>query len=301
LLQFFPAEFRRDRCWAIQALQVAETWNGHAFVQPLAALAESITIQLALVVYPASLRSEFNEKFGIQGGVEAEGKNWETGVFVEANAWPKKKPSDLVPAWIAKQKADAVLIIVGSGQPVIRTWSAGKESGGDPATLGLGRAPSGEECSRAGQTLDAGILLAALGQSDLLKPPVLDPAARAANGNKRPDAIKTLEAEAPLISSPAGIGRLAEARVPQFPRPSGTPRLVCVEAAGLLSPEIVARELAAHLGKGVDVWIENDRIYVCTESAPEWPLLAGLFGDVPCDASVKVATTDGFGFQVVQS
>src|SRR5262249_41372802 len=113
LLQFFPSEFRRDRCWALQTLHVAESWNGRAFVEPLAALAEGAAIQLALVVYPASACSAFRQHFGIEGGLGSPGNAWAAEAFVETIAWPKKKASALVPAWFAKRKADAALLIVG--------------------------------------------------------------------------------------------------------------------------------------------------------------------------------------------
>jgi len=120
-------------------------------------------------------------------------------------------------------------------------------------------------------------------------------------GARRAETLNALAAEVPVISASSAPGRLTEARVPRCPRPTGNTRLFCIEVAGIFSPEILTRDLAAHFGKGADVWLENDRVYACTESMPEWPLLAGLLGDAPRGANLKLVTSDGFGFRAVQS
>src|SRR5262249_49098175 len=156
LLQVYPREFRKDRLWAMQSVLVAEAWNGRAFVEPLAALAEGIDTQLALVIYPASARESFRKEFGIEGGNGSSKGTWEAEAFIETAAWPKQKPSKLVPRWIEKQGLNAALIVTGPHS--IRVWSQGKETA-DPSTIGLGGLPSVDEFDRAARELDVRPLL----------------------------------------------------------------------------------------------------------------------------------------------
>jgi hypothetical protein len=300
LLQVYPAEFRTDRLWAMQSVLVAEAWNGHAFVEPLAALAEGIDTRLALVVYPASARGDFRKAFGIEGGDSPSNGQWEAEPFIETAAWPKQKPSNLLPRWIEKQGLNAVLILTGP-QSTIKVWSQGKETTADPAAIGLCRVPSADELVRAGRELDVRPLLNALGQTGLLKPPALNTEIQVAP-IKRVKAMKALTATVPLIELTESPGNFSAA-----PSTAGveedykTGRLVCLQANGLETPKIFSGDLATLLGKGSDVWQIGEGVCACSESVPDWKLLAGLLGDAPAGASLTVVDTDGVGFKLVQS
>lgn len=300
LLQVYPAEFRRDRSWAMQALHEAEVWNGHAFVQPLAVLAEGIGIQLAVVVYPAATREAFRNAFGIEGGLNTTAAAWEADAFIETAVWPKKRPSDLLPDWFKRQRADGVLIIVGE-QSKVTVWSKGTEIGTDPASLALGRAPSVAESAEAARYLDVRPLLDALDLQNLLRPPPLDTTVDTSPAN-RVTATKALATQVPVITLPGAPGHFASASPPEVKDSDyKTRRLVCFEAVGLVEPKRFARDLAALLGKLSHGWFENGEVRACNESLPDWQLLAGLIGDAPAGASFTVVNTDGVGFKLVQS
>jgi hypothetical protein len=298
LLQVYAAEFRNDRLWAMQSVLVAEAWNGHAFVQPLAALAEGIDTQLALVLYPASAREAFRKEFGIEGGDSSSNGKWEAEAFIETAAWPKQKPSKLVPRWIEKQRLNAVLIVTGSHS--IKMWSQGKETA-DPSTIGLDGIPSADELGRAARELDVRPLLDAVKQSTLLKPPPLDTEIQFAPA-KRVTAMKALSATVPeitLTESPGNFSSAATAAVEGADYKTSS--LICLQATGLETPKIFASDIAALLGKGSDVWQIGENVCACSESIPDWKLLAGLLGDAPADASLTVVNTDGIGFKIIQS
>jgi hypothetical protein len=300
LLQVYAAEFRNDRLWAMQSVLVAEAWNGHAFVQPLAALAEGIDTRLALVLYPASAREAFRKEFGIEGGNGSANAKWEAEAFIETVAWPKQKPSKLLPRWIEKQGLNAVLILSGP-QSIVNVWSQGKETTADPGTIGLGRFPSSDELARAGRDLDVRPLLDALEQSRLLKPPPLDTEIQFAPA-KRVMAMKALTATVPEINlseSPGNFSSAATAAVEGADYKNS--RLICLLATGLEAPKTFAGDLAALLGKGSDVWQNGENVCACGDSIPDWKLLAGLLGDAPAGASLTVVNTDGVGFKIVQS
>jgi hypothetical protein len=300
LLQVYPAEFRNDRLWAMQSLLVAEAWNGHAFVEPLAALAEGIDTRLALVVYPASVRADFRKAFGLEGGDSSSNGQWEAEPFIETAAWPKQKPSNLLPRWIEKQGLNAVLILTGA-QSTIKVWSQGKETKADPVAIGLCRVPSADELARAARELDVRPLLNPLGQTGLLKPPALNTEIQVAP-IKRVKAMKALTATVPVIDLTEAPGNFSTAPTSAV---EGTDynagRLVCLQATGLEAPKIFAGDLGTLLGKGCDVWQTGESVCACCESIPDWRLLAGLLGDAPAGASLTVVDTDGAGFKLVQN
>jgi hypothetical protein len=299
LLQVYAAEFRNDRLWAMQSVLVAEAWNGHAFVEPLAALAEGIDTQLALVLYPASARESFRKEFGIEGGDGSSKSQWEAEAFIETAAWPKQKPSKIVPRWIEKQRLNAVLILTGTHS--IKVWSQGKETKAEPAAIGLGRLPSDEELAHAARDLNVRPLLDALEQCRLLKPPPLDTEIQFAPA-KRVTAMKALTATVPEITLTEAPGNFSSAATAALEGADyKTSRLICLQATGLEAPKIFAGDLAALLGKGSDVWQNCENVCSCSGSIPDWKLLAGLLGDAPAGATLTVVNTDGIGFKIVQS
>ena len=299
LLQVYPAEFRKDRLWAMQSVLVAEAWNGHAFVEPLAVLAEGIDIQLALVLYPASAREAFRKEFGLEGGDDSSNRQWEAEAFIETKTWPKQKPSKLLPGWIEKQRLNAVLIVTGL-HSTIKVWSQGKETTADPAAIGLGHLPSGDELARAARDLDVRPLLAPLAQSALLKPPPLNTEIQFAPA-KRVEAMKALTATVPVITLAEAPGNFSSASTPAVEGADyKTKRLICLQVTGLETPKIFAGDLAALLGKGSDVWQKGENVCACSESIPDWKLLAGLLGDAATGASLTVVNTDGIGFRIMQ-
>ncbi len=301
LLQLYPAEIRRDRLWAMQALYEAEAWNGHAFVSPLAALAEGTGIRLVLVVYPGKLAEAFRKEFGIERGDGAPAGAWEAEAFIETAGWPKKKPSEAAAAWIAKRKADAVMFLCDETAPQSRVWKSGMETGDDPKIIGLGSAPSAEAIRSASRELSPSAILKALGCGTVLHPPALEPEKEVSSGKNRAQAVQALAVEVPVIGVVTAPGRLAEVFV-QRVQGSGhqAKRLVCLEVRGLSDLGAFARDLGGYLGKYTEIWQEEGCVRACRDSSVEWELIAGLLGDLPRGGSVKIVNSDGAGFCVAQ-
>ncbi len=300
LLQCYPAEWRRDRAWALHALHHAEVWNGHSFVTSLAALAEGTAVKLVLIVYQASLRDAFRKEFGIDGGAANPDPRWEAEAFIETSAWPKKKPSEAATAWLAKKKANAVIFSCEDQASAIRVLKAGADAGSDPTAIGLTSAPAAEVLQAAASQLDPGKILETLGIGPVLRAPELE-AEASPQGKHRAAALAALAANVPEIRANGAPG---EHVIVDPPYVEGTNmpvrRVVALEVRGLSHPELTARDLSGHLGKITEVWVDNGNLYACQESSLEWRLLAPLLGDLPPGSQVKLVNSDGAGFCLLQ-
>ena len=188
LLAHYPVEVRRDPIFLALASFEAEVWNGHSFVDPLAAMAEDAgATGFTIAVVPPALEEEFRHAHGVRADESAARDGWAGEAAIEMG----EGSVATFAKWFAKARADGAIVRgEGSGACRVLRFAAGQlveDAPSEDAALG-----------RAARALDPRGAILAAGFPDVLEPGALAEAPRASAG----------EEEAPVVTRAALAARL---------------------------------------------------------------------------------------------
>jgi hypothetical protein len=292
LLAAFPAGLARDPLFLAELALECEAANGHAHVEGLAQLAETIAQVGVVAVAVDGTRAEALRKaLGIEGGESVEGASaapsgrWHGEAILTAS-FVKGDPAALARAFAAKAKCDAVIAsIAPDGALALETIR-----GGAPGALDL--VVDRAALVAAGLRLDVRAIFPALGVGDLLDPGGFDEGARAGGGVRGSAWQRQLgEKAVAALARPADERAIASAAaiVEHLPSQLRGEARACVAISVTLAegdPE-TARLLCVDLGlaeigsANVPRWIEGATVRGCLAASVGVSTLAAVLADLP--------------------
>jgi hypothetical protein len=325
LLGYYPAALARDAIFLALASLEAEAANGHAYVVPLAVLAENAhAAGFTLAIVPAKLQAKLRRAFGIERGetaAPATGDAFAAEAFVDLPKLLKAAPAEALAVWFAKAKADgAVVRAEADGVVTLTAFRDGMPTEGAAAVRTvLGSAPDEAALRSAARAFLPRAAFAALGLPDLLEPGAWQEDAHRETAEARDSsspyapyvraAIEATTRAPRAIAFPAQIreiGTLISTRERKFrfldvERNQCTwtepERLACICSVRVSLPTDArhAEEIAADIR--VDVapwaWVAGSEVYAFSDSTIDMGLLACVIGDAPPGTRITVDEPDG--------
>jgi hypothetical protein len=302
LLACFPPSLARDPLFLAELAIKLEAANAHAWVDGLAALAETVaSTGLVAIAVPRGERDALRKALGVAPGeepIEPPPGPWHAEAVLAGPAFPKADAAGAARAFAAKRRCGLVIAELGADGAVAL------EHLGAAGDLGL--ATDRDALGAAARALDVRAVFPALGVGDLLDPGPIDEGSYRGGGVRGSAWQRELGAKATAaLARPAEAIAIASAGelVARLGDTLRGPERACVAIRlEVDEPEDGLRALRLDLGlagvgsANVPLWLEPGAVCGCLASRVDVATLAAVLADLP-HARLAIAAGEARAFR----